>query len=106
MAVESAADRLSMLADFGLACRITYATGGRKDITAILDNEYAAAELTGEVALETTVPILTARTADLSAAAHGDAVRVTDEDGTRTNYTIRGLHPDGTGVTQVILEKG
>jgi len=104
MSVESAADRLAMLADFGLSCRLTLAAGGRVNFTAILDNEYAAAELLGDVGVETSVPMLTCRAADISDAAHGDAVRITAEDGTKTNYTIRGIHPDGTGVTVLMLE--
>lgn len=93
MTVESAADRLIMLADFGESC-----TSGSVAFTAIFDNEYIDVGQ-GNVSLETSTPMLTARTADVSTLAHDATIKRSG-----ISYKLRGIHPDGTGITTLILE--
>jgi len=48
--------------------------------------------------VESTEPTLLARTADVSSLAHGDTLTIS-----AVNYTVRGIQPDGTGMTQIML---
>ena len=49
MAVESAADRLAMLADFGQSITYTAQGGSPSTITGIFDNDYAEVDAGGMV---------------------------------------------------------
>ena len=100
MTVESAGDRLELLADFGVACKHTLASGLVKSLTGIFDNEFGEQLAGASVGIETQVPMITVRSADVTSAAHGDAIEVDAVD-----YKIRGIHPDGTGMTILVLEK-
>jgi hypothetical protein len=51
-----------------------------------------------ESEVESTEPTLLARTADVSGLAHGDSLTISS-----TSYTVRGIQPDGTGMTQIML---
>lgn len=99
MAVESADDRLIMLADFGVAASFVPAGGGAKAITVIFDNAYEAVDTGGGVSFAVRQPHVTARTADVAGATEGDALTI---DG--VTYTIRVVMPDGTGITEMMLE--
>lgn len=91
MAVESDDDRASLLADFGVT-----AYAGSVEFTVILDTEYIeTADMSGYA------PVATARTRDVI-DANLQAGDVIDVDG--TDYTVRIVRPDGTGITQVVLE--
>ena len=71
--VETAADRLIMLSDFGVDCTYTPAGGSASTIKAILQNEYYAIE-TASVAMEMSQPIAVIRTADAPSIAHDDTM--------------------------------
>ena len=73
-----------------------YATVDGQRVPVIFDDGYQAA-LAGLV--ESTGPQCLARTADVSAVVQGTAITI---DG--TGYTVRGVQPDGTGVTTLYLE--
>lgn len=93
MSVETAADRSAMLADYGTTVTKTDAS----TFTAIFDNDFLAVDL-DESEVESTEPTLLARTADVSGLAHGDSLTISS-----TSYTVRGIQPDGTGMTQIML---
>ena len=93
MSVETAADRTALLADYGTTVTKTDAS----TFTAIFDNDFLAVDL-DESEVESTEPTLLARTADVSGLAHGDSLTISS-----TSYTVRGIQPDGTGMTQIML---
>jgi len=93
MSVETAADRSAMLADYGTTVTKTDAS----TFTAIFDNDFLAVDL-DESEVESTEPTLLARTADVSGLAHGDSLTIS-----AVSYTVRGIQPDGTGMTQIML---
>ena len=105
MTVESAADRLSMLADFGQL--VTFSPGdsfpSRNDktatITGIFDNEYYQA--TGEdIGSNSRIPTLMVRTADVANAQRNSMVELS----TGATYKVIRPEDDGTGITVLILE--
>jgi len=99
MAVESAADRQDLLDDFGVSCTLTFSDATTSALTGILDNEFVETLSGTRVGVESQQPMLTCRTSDISGAEHGNSITV---DG--TSYTVRGIHPDGTGFSVLMLE--
>lgn len=95
MAVEIANDRAILLADFGVTV-----TWGLNTFTAIFDNMYTAEDLGGSVAIAMTQPKLLCRTADINGMAEGDSITVES-----VNYYVRVIMPDGTGMSELMLEK-
>jgi len=104
MTVESASDRASMLADFGQS--VTFSPGAtfpnRNDetavITGIFDNGFV--EVIGDEANSyATRPTLVCRTADVLNAARNSMVEFSD-----LVYKVAQVQPDGTGITELILE--
>ena len=93
MSVETAADRTALLADYGTTVTKADAT----TFTGIFDNDSLAVDL-DESEVESTEPTLLARTADVSGLAHGDSLTIS-----AVSYTVRGIQPDGTGMTQIML---
>jgi len=93
MSVETAADRTALLADYGT----TVTKADASTFTGIFDNDFLAVDL-DESEVESTEPTLLARTADVSSLAHGDTLTIS-----AANYTVRGIQPDGTGMTQIML---
>lgn len=90
MSVESDDDRLALLSDFGIDVEI-----GGKTITAILDNLWRDAN-----GIEVNVPVLTARTSDLSSTTRGQSVTIGD-----TSYTAEEFRSDELGITNIILQE-
>ena len=93
MSVETAADRTAMLADYGS----TVTKADASTFVAIFDNDFLAVDL-DESEVESSEPTLLARTADVSGLAHGDSLTIS-----AVSYTVRGIQPDGTGMTQIML---
>lgn len=93
--VESAADRAELLdsGDFG---EVVQWKGDL--ISAVWYQEYFEDQET-----EGSSPAILVRTADVSGADHGDEVKRTVA-GVTTDYTVRGVQADGTGMTKMILE--
>lgn len=94
MAVESAADRSAFLADFGST--VTWSGGSA---TAIYDQAYEEAEFPGAVSIGSRRPMLRAREADFAAVAVGTSVTVDGD-----TWRVAEKHPDGTGMTMILLE--
>ena len=101
MAVETAADRAIFFDtdDFGSAATYTPSGGAASTVNGIFDREYFAADSGGTVDFAIEQPRFVCRTADVSAAAEGDALVVNS-----TNYLIKVVEADGTGVTTLVLE--
>lgn len=95
MAVETEADRLAMLRDFGVT--VTHSGGS---FTAIFDRAFELLQFEGVAGVATTQPRLLARTSDVSALARGTALTV---DG--VNFKLEEHQPDGTGFTLLLLSK-
>lgn len=76
----------------------TAATYSGSTVNGIFDNEFFEAD-GGTVGVESAQPLFTCQTDDVSGIAHGDSITISG-----TAYTVRGVQPDGTGVTQLILE--
>ena len=93
MSVETAADRSALLNDYGT----TVTKADASTFTGIFDNDFLAVDL-DESEVESTEPTLLARTADVSGLAHGDSLTIS-----AVSYTVRGIQPDGTGMTQIML---
>jgi len=92
MAVEDAADLASFFdaSEFGIS-----ATIGGSPVDGIFDHEYVEVL---NVASES--PVFNCLTADVSAVSVGDAVVIN-----LVNYIVVEIHPDGTGITQLILQE-
>lgn len=93
MPVESAADRLSMLEDWDTGLYNASTT-----ISGIFDNEYIGVP-SGDIDVESASPAFTCQTSDVPSADHGDTLVVNS-----VTYTVRGVQPDGTGITVLLLE--
>lgn len=99
MPVETADDRLILLNDFGFD--VTYTHNGQSSvIKGILDNEFEEVELGGSVPFAVQRPRLHCRTSDVSDAVNGDTMQIEG-----ITYYIRVVMPDGTGMTEIQLEK-
>lgn len=99
MAVETTDDRLIMLADFGVSATFTPVGGSASTITVIFDNNYEAVDAGGGVAFAMQQPRVTCRSSDVTGVSEG-ATMVIDS----ANYIVRVVMPDGTGITELMLE--
>lgn len=72
------------------------ATVGAATFSVIFDNAYLSAG--GDAAIAGTQPMCHARTADVSGVSIGNTMTINS-----VAYVVTGLHPDGTGVTAVML---
>lgn len=102
MAVETDADRALFFSvdDFGVAATYTPDGGSPVTVNGIFDHEFYAADAGGTVTVAIEQPRFMCRTSDVSAAAEGDALTVNS-----TNYTIKVVEADGTGITMLVLEE-
>lgn len=103
MAVESEADRATLLSadDFGVVATYTPAGGSPSAVTGILDRNPMVAFEGQFGAVRTRDSVFLCATATLPAgAADGDALSADGED-----FTVRDLAPDGVGMTRITLEK-
>jgi hypothetical protein len=98
--VETAADRLAMLADFGQSITYTVQGGSAATITGIFDNDYAEVDGGGMVGFAMQQPRLMVRTSDVASATEGDTFVVSG-----VTYLSRVVQDDGTGMTFIVLEK-
>ena len=97
--VETADDRLIMLADFGVSATYTPSGGTATAVTVIFDNDYIPVDTGASVAFAMNQPKAMARTQDMPSAAEGDAIVIGG-----VNYIIRVVMTDGTGMTEIMLE--
>jgi|DEB0MinimDraft_4_1074332.scaffolds.fasta_scaffold10289_3 hypothetical protein len=95
---ETASDRQIFVKDFGKDVLIRGSVIGFRRVKAIFDNEYEG--IVGEsVEFATSVPRLTCISDDVKNLAYGDVVEI---DGLTYKATV--IMPDGTGVTELMLE--
>ena len=100
MAVESAADRLAMLADFGQSITYTVQGGSPSTITGIFDAQFIEVDAGGTVGFAMQQPRLMLRTSDVVNCTEGDTFVISG-----TTYLSRIVQDDGTGMTMIVLEK-
>lgn len=100
MAVESAADRLLMLTDFGLDLTYTVQGGSAVTIKGIFDNDYSEISSGGMVGFAMQQPRLLVRTSDVQNCTEGDTFVI---GGVTYHSTV--VQDDGTGMTVVVLER-
>lgn len=100
MPVETAADRLILLADFGETVEYVSSVGVTKQITAIFDNQYTGLDAGGSVEVSMVQPRLTIRTADAPNIDQDDIFIVRG-----VLYDTAVIMPDGTGITEIALEE-
>jgi hypothetical protein len=101
MAVETAADRLSMfnINDFGTLAYYK-SKGKRYAVEGIFDREYNGVDV-AEVEVASTIPVFFMPTANLPCAyAFGDALEID----CAQVFTIRNIESDGTGISKLRLE--
>lgn len=99
MAVETADDRLFMLADFGVDALYTPVGGAQVTIKVIFDNEFIPVDTTGGVTFAMQQPKAVCRTADLTGTVEGAQMVISG-----VTYLIRVVMADGTGMTELMLE--
>ena len=102
MAVESLDDLAVFLSvdDFGVAATYTPTGGSASTVNGIFDNDIIEVDAGGNVPMAVRQPRFLCRTNDVSDAVEGDALVVN-----ATNYMIRVVDHDGTGMTVLALEK-
>jgi len=102
MAVETADDLAIFVSvdDFGTAATYTPVGGSASTVNGIFDNDIVEVDAGGNIPMAIRQPRFLCRTQDISDAADGDAMTVNS-----TNYTIRVVDHDGTGMTTLVLEK-
>lgn len=105
MAVETADDRAAMLdVDNGFAEAATHINeyGIESTLNGIFDNQYFAADtgISG-VAFAESNPTFVGRTADFTNIRYGDRLEISS-----VTWVIREIMPDGTGFTELTLERG
>ena len=99
MTVETDEEREAMLEDFGLEATYTPSGGSPVLIPVIFDKEYIGVDATGEVVVESRHPKAIALSSDVSDADHEATLEIDS-----VVYSVVGVHPDGQGMTELILE--
>lgn len=100
MTVETAADRALLLADFGVDAIFDPASSSHKTVRGVFDNDYESVNAGGTMDFAITRPRFYCRSADVLDVTEGDDLEVGD-----VAYKIRVIMPDGTGMTEMMLEK-
>jgi hypothetical protein len=84
--------------EHGSAATFTRAGQAGVAVTCIFRNEFFAVD-DGMVAVESSQPLVTVQSSKVSGVAHGDTMTI---DG--VTYNIVAIKPDGTGITDLVLE--
>lgn len=84
--------------DFAVSATYTQTGQQARTINGLFDNSYL--ETSYEPGTQSAQPFFTCRSADVSAAVHGEPLVISG-----ANYKIRGIEPDGFGLTRLKLEK-
>jgi len=104
MAVETAADRAAMLdIDQGFAETATHINefGVSSTVNGIFDNTHSSVNIgIGEVDFSESSPSFVGQTADFTDIRYGDRLEIDD-----VVWIIREIMPDGTGFTELTLER-
>lgn len=86
------------LAEHGTAATYTPSGGSSSSIVVIFRNEFYLEDV-GNVGVETSQPVVTVETSKVPSVANGDVVAIAG-----TNYNVVGVRPDGTGISELVLE--
>ena len=95
---------LEQLAEFfevdehGSAANYTPSGGSASAITVIFRHDYYLEDV-GNVGVETQQAVITVQTSKVPGIAHGDLIEIDS-----TNYNVVGVRPDGTGISEIVLE--
>lgn len=102
MAVETATELAIFFSadDFGVTASYTPLGGDAENVKGIFDHEFYEADAGGTVGFAIEQPIFTCQTSDIPNAAEGDAITINS-----TDYIVRVVRDDGTGVTVLALEE-
>lgn len=102
MAVETAVEReiFVNVDDFGVSATITPVGGQASVVSGIFDNDFIEVDTGGNVGFALLQPRFLCRTANVSSVTE-DATLVTGG----VTYKVKVVKPDGTGMTELILEK-
>jgi hypothetical protein len=105
MSIESAEDRLIYLDLDAFGSEVTYRPAGNLSLTSqilgIFDAAHLSVDVGSGVPVSSSNPIFTCRSADLTGGGkEGDRLTVDGSD-----YLVRDVQPDGTGMTVLELEK-
>jgi hypothetical protein len=98
--VETAKERMIFLKDFGQTVKIRPVSGQKKTVTAIFDNDYIEVDTGGNVGFALLQPRLMCKTSDVAAVTEDATVEIDT-----VHYKVKVVKPDGTGMTELILEK-
>ncbi len=101
MALESASDLASFFDTDGHGSVASYTPSGgsASSINVIFNNEYVLID-EGDVGVNSTLPVITCRTTDVSSVAIDDSFVIS-----AVTYKAKIIRPDGTGVTEIQLEE-
>lgn len=102
MAVETATERAIFFEpnDFGDAATYTPAGGSATTVNGIFDHAAAEIDAGGAVSVIAEQPRFVCATSSLPSAAEGDAMVIKT-----ISYVVRVVFNDGTGTTELFLEK-
>lgn len=96
MPLDPIADLEQLFADdFSVAATWNGAT----TVRGIFDATFSSPDI-GDIGVESNDPMFTCRTSEIPGAAEDDTLVISG-----TTYKIKGIMPDGTGVTELVLEE-
>ena len=97
MALEELAEFFEV-DEHGTAANYTPSSGSASSITVIFRHDYYLEDV-GNVGVETQQAVITVQTSKVPGIAHGDLIEIDS-----TNYNVVGVRPDGTGISEIVLE--
>lgn len=102
MGIETAVERaiFTNTDDFGVAATITPVNGQAVKVKGIFDNDFIEVDTGGNVGFALLQPRFLCKTSDVSAVAEDAKVVISD-----LTYKVKIVKPDGTGMTELVLEK-
>ena len=86
--------------DFGVTAKYTPTGSVARMIKGIFDSEYLEVAAGGEVGFAISQPRFLTKTSNVSTAQDGDTIVING-----STYKVRVVQPDGTGMTNLVLEK-
>lgn len=97
MALEELAEFFEV-SEHGTAANYTPSGSSASSITVIFRHDYYLEDV-GNVGVETQQAVITVQTSKVPGIAHGDLIEIDS-----TNYNVVGVRPDGTGISEIVLE--
>mgnify|MGYP001588700780 CR=1 FL=1 len=98
MALEELAEFFEV-DEHGTAANYTPSSGSASSITVIFRHDYYLEDVGNIVGVETQQAVITVQTSKVPGIAHGDLIEIDS-----TNYNVVGVRPDGTGISEIVLE--